>query len=58
MRIKHMMIQQIPLIDQKILPAAAISNMWQQERRSCSVMLEIKGLKHSAHRAHNPALLV
>ena len=32
----------------KGLPVSAISNVWQQERRICSVMLEIKGLIRSS----------
>ena len=44
MRIKTN-ITRIPVIDEKILPASAISNVWQQEKRICSVMLEIEGLK-------------
>ena len=34
----------IPLIDYDILSVSDISNVWQQERRICGVMLEIKGL--------------
>ena len=34
----------INLIDQQTLPVSAISNEWQQERRICSVMLDVKGL--------------
>ena len=39
MRMKDMITQH------EFLPLSAISDMWQYERRICSVMLEIKGLR-------------